>query len=125
MKKYLLLFVGLLLGANQLGWYMYIRWNVDSESLAIASATLTTLIMLSGFIGRKTFYEVILALCTLSLLINIISICASYPGDEIGWYHQCWFFVRPLCLLMAIYLLYKSSQTTSKVHSRSRQAIIS
>ena len=122
MKRYLLLIIGLLLGANQFGWYIYIHWNVDSNAWAIASATLTLLITICGFIDRRNFYDFVLSLCILSLLINIISICAYYPGDEIGWYHRCWFFVRPICLLIGIYAMYKSRQA---IGINSGRAIIS
>jgi len=116
MKRYLIIGSGLLIGVNQFCWLLYIHWQVGNNSWLIFDSLLTTIIVLGGIINNRSLYAFVIGVCSFLLVIESIRIYMHYPGEPSLWYFKLWWFVRPACLLIAIYTMIKTRMELKNIH---------
>jgi ABC-type uncharacterized transport system permease subunit len=106
MNRYLIITSGFLLGLNELRMLIGAHWIVINNTYEIVDFVMMALLILSGIVNNKNFYNVTLIICA---FITVLALAGFYNIYFRRDYPLSMFaFVRPVLLLMALYNILKS-----------------
>jgi len=106
MNRYLIITSGFLLGLNELRMLIGAHWIVINSTWEIIDFFLMGLLILSGIINNKIFYNVTLIICAFIAVLALVGFYNIYFRRDYPL--NVFAFARPVFLLMALYNILKS-----------------
>jgi len=106
MNRYLIIGSGLLLGLNELRMLIGAHWIVINNTWEIIDFVLMGLLILSGILNNKNFYNVTVVICSFILVLALVGFYNIYFRRDYPL--TIFAFARPVLLLVALYNILKS-----------------